>query len=232
MNTHHIFLSRCSGWLSSVAVLAVLCTPAPTQERTVAIRNARVLTMTGAEIEGATVLLRGGKIVEVGADVEIPAGAEITEASGGTLMPGLVHAYSRAGLSERAGGHTDPHSGLGMGALGGFLAAKAVMQARGIQGTLRFFGEPAEKVRGSKPIHAAAGYYDGLDAMISFHPFYMLPLCNTVRWDTHCATCYSLVYRFTCPEPETWLAGTADAPIPQAHASGACFVATRGTSIR
>jgi hypothetical protein len=29
-----------------------------------------------------------------------------------------------------------------------------------IVGTLMFFGEPAEKVRGSKPVHAAEGYYD------------------------------------------------------------------------
>ena len=28
-------------------------------------------------------------------------------------------------------------------------------------GTLKLFGEPAEKVCGSKPIHAAKGYYDG-----------------------------------------------------------------------
>lgn len=31
-----------------------------------------------------------------------------------------------------------------------------------------FFGEPADKVRGSKPIHAAADYYDGLAGMASF----------------------------------------------------------------
>ena len=78
------------------------------------------------------------------------------------------------------------------------------MQRHGIEGTLRFTGEPAEKVRGSKPIHAAKGYYDGLDGMISFHPFYMLPLCNTVRWDTHCGAAYAMIYRFVCDEPENW----------------------------
>ena len=46
------------------------------------------------------------------------------------------------------------------------------------------------------PLHAAAGYYDGLDAMLSFHPFYMLPLCNTVRWDTHCGAAFSMIFRF------------------------------------
>ncbi|MFK7940871.1 MAG: amidohydrolase [Roseovarius sp.] len=122
----------------------------------------------------------------------------------------------RAGLGYLAAGHTDPHSGLGMAGLGGLLATKAAMQRHDIKGGLRFTGEPAEKLRGSKPIHAAAGYYDGLAAMLSFHPFYMLPLCNTVRWDTQCGAAYAMIYRFICDVPERWGA-TDGAPIPQAH---------------
>ena len=106
-------------------------------------------------------------------------------------MPGNCQAADvvkrpRDGLHPEAGGHTDPHSALGMAQLCGLLAAKQAMQKHNIRGRLKFFGEPAEKVRGSKPIHAARGYYDDLDAALSFHPFYMLPLCNTVRWNTHC----------------------------------------------
>ncbi|MDX3926181.1 MAG: amidohydrolase [Shinella sp.] len=124
----------------------------------------------------------------------------------------------REGLGFEAGGHTDPHSALGIGALGGLLATKAAMERHGIAGTLRFTGEPAEKVRGSKPIHAAKGYYDGLDGIFSFHPFYMLPLCNTVRWNTHCGAAYSMIYRFVCDAPEAW--GESDgAPIPQSHSA-------------
>jgi aminobenzoyl-glutamate utilization protein B len=124
----------------------------------------------------------------------------------------------RTGLNFAAGGHTDPHSALGISALGGLLATKASMQRYGLAGTLRFTGEPAEKVRGSKPIHAAKGYYDGLDAMLSFHPFYMLPMCNTARWDTHCGAAYAMIYRFVCDEPEKWTFND-NAPIPQAHLS-------------
>lgn len=125
----------------------------------------------------------------------------------------------RDGMSPQAGGHTDPHSALGIGSLGGFLAAKAAMQAHGIGGTLKFFGEPAEKVRGSKPIHAARGYYDNTDAFISFHPAYMLPLSNTARWDTHCGASFAAIYSFHCDEPENWLAAPGDSPIPQAHSA-------------
>jgi aminobenzoyl-glutamate utilization protein B len=135
----------------------------------------------------------------------------------GNCQAATTHQAPRADLSAQAGGHTDPHSALGIGALGGFLAAKAAMEAHGLEGTLRFFGEPAEKVRGSKPIHAARGYYDGVDAFISFHPAYILPLSNTVRWDTHCGASYAAVYSFHCDESETWLAAPSDSPIPQAH---------------
>lgn len=138
-------------------------------------------------------------------------------------VPGNCQAAStrrepRAGLGYQAGGHTDPHSGLGIAGLGGLLATKAAMERHGVKGGLRFTGEPAEKVRGSKPIHAAKGYYDGLAAILSFHPFYMLPMCNTVRWDTHCGAAYAMVYRFLCDAPEDW--GRHDgAPIPQSHSA-------------
>lgn len=124
----------------------------------------------------------------------------------------------RDGLSPQAGGHTDPHSALGIASLAGFLAVQHAMAAHGIKGRLKFFGEPAEKVRGSKPLHAAHGYYDDLDAAISFHPFYMLPLCNTVRWDTHCGAAYAMIYSFYCEAPETWLSAGSESPIPASHA--------------
>ena len=124
----------------------------------------------------------------------------------------------RDGLDFPAGGHTDPHSGLGISNLGALLAIKSAMEQFGIKGRLRFTGEPAEKVRGSKPIHAAKGYYDGLAAILSFHPFYMLPMCNTVRWNTHCGAAYSMIYRFVCDAPERW-GHTDGSPIPQAHSA-------------
>lgn len=122
----------------------------------------------------------------------------------------------RAGLSRFAGGHTDPHSALGVGSLVGFLALKHVMETQGLTGTLVFFGEPAEKVCGSKPFHASRGYYDGLDAAFSFHPAYMLPLSNTAAWSVHCGANWGKVYTFLCDRPEDWSVDPG-APIPMAH---------------
>ena len=125
----------------------------------------------------------------------------------------------RPGTTPFAPGHTDPHSALGIGALGAVLAARAAMVEHGIGGTLRFMGEPAEKVQGSKVVHGLRGYYDGVDAIVSYHPFYMLPLCNTVRWDTHCGAYYSRVYSFVAREAAEWAPGAGGpiGPIPAAH---------------
>lgn len=126
----------------------------------------------------------------------------------------------RDGLSEFAPGHTDPHSALGISTLAGLLAAKHAMEIHGITGTLKYTGEPAEKVQGSKVVHGLRGYYDGVDAIVSFHPFYMLPLCNTARWDTQCGSYYSKVYTFVCDQPETWqLSANPNSPIPASHSA-------------
>ena len=123
----------------------------------------------------------------------------------GSCQAAATREEPRAGLSRHAAGHTDPHSALGIGALGGVLAAKSVMESAGITGTLKMFGEPAEKLRVSKPVHAAKGYYDDLDAAVSFHPHWSMPVCNTTVWETHCGVGYNYVYSFTCQNPEQWL---------------------------
>jgi aminobenzoyl-glutamate utilization protein B len=77
-------------------------------------------------------------------------------------VPGNCQAAStqcepRDGLTLQAAGHTDPHSGLGIGALGGLLATKAAMQTHNIKGGLRFMGEPAEKNTGVKTYSCRTG---------------------------------------------------------------------------
>ena len=91
------------------------------------------------------------------------------------------------------------------------LAAKSAMERHGIKGRLKFMGEPAEKVCGSKPVHAAKGYYDDMDAAVSFHPAYGTLRANTAIWDTHCGSYWSCIYTFECETPETWRGMSAGA---------------------
>jgi aminobenzoyl-glutamate utilization protein B len=125
--------------------------------------------------------------------------AEYDAVPGNSQDP-VSHQQPRAGLHPYAAGHTDPHSMLGVGALAGILGAKAAMEATGMSGTLRFLGEPAEKVCGSKPVHAAKGYLDGADAWLSYHPLNS----NTTIWETHCGSYWSVVFTFECANPEQW----------------------------
>jgi aminobenzoyl-glutamate utilization protein B len=124
----------------------------------------------------------------------------------------------RAGLHPWAAGHTDPHSALGTTALAGVLAAKAAIERFGLSGTLLFFGEPAEKVCGSKPVHAAKGYYDGADAFISYHPHFT----NTAIRDTQCGSYWSAVFTFETIEPEKWIDKSLIPTTHTSHAAARC----------
>jgi aminobenzoyl-glutamate utilization protein B len=122
----------------------------------------------------------------------------------GASQEAVPRRQPRRGLHPTAAGHTDPHSALGMGSLAGVLALKAAMQAHGIAGRIRFMGEPAEKMCGSKPVHASHGYYDRMDAAFSFHPTSFAAIPSGVLWDTHCGCYWSKVYTFACEEAHTW----------------------------
>jgi imidazolonepropionase-like amidohydrolase len=67
---------------------------------TVALTNLRILTVTKGEIESGTIVIKGEKIAAVGADVKPPPGARIVEGKGLVAFPGMVHPYSRLGLSD------------------------------------------------------------------------------------------------------------------------------------
>lgn len=67
---------------------------------TYAIRNAHIVTVSGADIENGTVIIRDGKIVAVGADVATPAGAQIIDARGLFVYPGMMDAGTTLGLVE------------------------------------------------------------------------------------------------------------------------------------
>ena len=74
---------------------------------TFAITGARILTMNGADggaIENGTILIQGDRIVAIGpaASVAIPNGATRIDATGRTIMPGLVdaHAHGPQGVGD------------------------------------------------------------------------------------------------------------------------------------
>jgi imidazolonepropionase-like amidohydrolase len=67
---------------------------------TIAIRNARIVTVSGPDIERGTVVIRDGKIEAVGANVTVPAGAQSIDGSGLSVYPGMIDAGTNMGLVE------------------------------------------------------------------------------------------------------------------------------------
>ena len=67
---------------------------------TFAIRNARIVTVSGADIENGTVVIRDGKIEAVGATVTVPAGAQTIDGTGLSVYPGMIDAGTNLGLVE------------------------------------------------------------------------------------------------------------------------------------
>jgi imidazolonepropionase-like amidohydrolase len=67
---------------------------------TVAIRNARIVTVSGADIENGTVVIRDGKIEAVGTNVSVPAGAQTIDGRGLSVYPGMIDAGTNMGLVE------------------------------------------------------------------------------------------------------------------------------------
>jgi imidazolonepropionase-like amidohydrolase len=74
--------------------------PNPGPQGTFAIRGGTVVTVSGAEIPNGTVVISGGKITAVGASVQVPANAQVIDAKGLMVYPGMIETGSSIGLSE------------------------------------------------------------------------------------------------------------------------------------
>lgn len=71
----------------------------PLASRPTLIRGATIMTALGEEIEGGDLFMRDGKIVEVGRNLDVPAGAEVIDGSGRFVTPGIIDTHSHLGVS-------------------------------------------------------------------------------------------------------------------------------------
>ncbi len=58
------------------------------------IQNATILTASHGTIEHGSILIKGGKIAEVGASVKAPKDAQVIDAAGQFVMPGIIDCHS------------------------------------------------------------------------------------------------------------------------------------------
>lgn len=95
-------LAMSGGWLGIAAFLglcAVAASPAVAQDKAQAFVGAHVIPVAGPEIDRGVVVIKGGKIVAVGAEgsTAIPPDAQRHDVSGKVIMPGLVDTHSHIG---------------------------------------------------------------------------------------------------------------------------------------
>lgn len=64
------------------------------------IKNGTIFTMEGRILEGASLLIMDGRIKEIGESIDVPLDAEIIDAQGKIVMPGIIDAHCHLGLWE------------------------------------------------------------------------------------------------------------------------------------
>ena len=86
--------------------------PLVAQERVTLIRNATILTVTKGTIQNGSVLIRGGKIAAVGANITAPANATVIDATGKFVLPGIIDTHSHSAVEGSVNEGTVPNSGM------------------------------------------------------------------------------------------------------------------------
>src|SRR5580700_2459114 len=70
----------------------------PQKNNTILIKNATLLTITHGNIEHGSILIRDGKIAEVGTELKAPDSATVIDANGQYVMPGIIDCHSHIAI--------------------------------------------------------------------------------------------------------------------------------------
>ena len=95
--------------LLGLTLLGIYSFPLPATAQTedkaevTAIVGARIVPVTGPVIESGSILIKNGRIADLGANISIPSGAKVIEARGLVAYPGMIDSYSWLGLEEISG---------------------------------------------------------------------------------------------------------------------------------
>jgi imidazolonepropionase-like amidohydrolase len=67
---------------------------------TYAITHAKIFTLAGSTIVDGTLIIRDGKVAAIGAGLDVPAGAQVIDAKGLQVYPGIFDSITQMGLRE------------------------------------------------------------------------------------------------------------------------------------
>ncbi len=88
--------------LVALSFISSIISLAQARGETIALTNARIVTVSGAPIEKGTIVIRDGIIEAVGASAKVPGDARVIDASGLTVYPGIFDALSNLGVAAAA----------------------------------------------------------------------------------------------------------------------------------
>jgi len=91
-----ILISSLSLWASSAVVFiaAAAGAAAPEAPSVILIQDATVLTVSHGTLEHTSILIKDGKIAEIGASLKAPKDAQLIDAKGQFVMPGIIDCHS------------------------------------------------------------------------------------------------------------------------------------------
>lgn len=138
------FLTRSRALLMAGLALASVTQSADAQN--LAIVGGTVYPVSGPKIENGIVLIRDGRIAEVGGmNVLVPPGFQTINATGQLVMPGFINSATTLGLSEAgspqfSGGYNDASANGANGITASFEAWKGINPASTLFGPARAEG--------------------------------------------------------------------------------------------
>ena len=98
IRNHAIAVASLAALLAVTPFLPAAPTPAPDANPVILIQNATILTVSHGTIEHGSILIKDGKIAEVGTSVKAPQGAQVIDAAGQFVMPGIIDCHSHIAI--------------------------------------------------------------------------------------------------------------------------------------
>ncbi len=92
---------------SLVLILLVGTEGAIASDNVILIKNATIVPVKGDPIQNGDLLIENGKIAKIGTNIQAPAGAEVIDASGKFVYPGMVAVMTAVGLTGYPGAGND-----------------------------------------------------------------------------------------------------------------------------
>ena len=86
----------------SVLFFVVIATTASSAQTAIVLKGGKLLTITHGTIDNGVIVMQGDKITAVGpaSSVTIPSNAQVIDATGMTIYPGLIDSETQLGLTE------------------------------------------------------------------------------------------------------------------------------------